>query len=154
MQNIHSDFLPKLSNFLIFSQTLLGNDQRRVFFFRALVELWRNDHTISCGKFTWCKSSILVKRGRDVLSGAQFVLTIKPEFSKSSLSDFRIFVKYNLKMKLFLLAATVHGQKKNTPKPEDQKSPDQTRIFLDQIGEKKFQKLPFYTKQNKKNLRY
>ena len=37
-------------------------------------------------------------------------------------------------MKLFLLAATVHGQKRNTPKPEDQKSPDQARIFLDQIG--------------------
>ena len=108
-----------------------------VLFFRALVEFCRNDHTISCGKFTCCKSSILVKRRRDVLSGAPFILTIKPEFSESSLSDFRIFVKYNLKMKLFLLAATVHGQKKNTPKPEDQKSPDQTRFFFDQVGKKK-----------------
>ena len=41
-------------------------------------------------------------------------------------------------MKLFLLAATVHGQKRNTPKPEELKnSPDQTRVFLDQIGRKK-----------------
>ena len=46
-------------------------------------------------------------------------------------------------MKLFLLAATVHGQKKNTPKPEDQKSPDQTRFFFDQVGKKKLKNCLF-----------